>query len=151
MKVKEYSGLKLFLVIVVVNGLLAFSNNYLFINDDLFYQTYGEQLAISRIDKMLDLRDRWEWLGYAFLPLLLLFRVFLTSSCLCIGIYFADLKLSFSKLFKIALLTDFIYVLSGFVKLVILIFFKPISTLYDLQFTPFSPLLLVINIPWRNP
>jgi hypothetical protein len=69
--------------------------------------------------------------------------VFFTSTILYIGIFFTELKAEFGKLFKIALLADFVYVLSAFAKLVILIFFKEVNTLDDLQFQPFSVMELL--------
>lgn len=41
-------------------------------------------------------------------------------------------------LYRIALLADFVYILAGLGKLVILIFFKEVNTLQDLQFQPLS-------------
>jgi len=76
------------------------------------------------------------------IPLLTLIRIAFTTTCLYIGCFFADLKVSFSALFKVALLADFVFVLAGITKLVILIFFKDVSTLNDLQFQPLSLLEL---------
>ncbi|WP_319482390.1 hypothetical protein [uncultured Draconibacterium sp.] len=138
MKNTYYNGWILFLVLCFVNALLAFSFNYLFVSDILYYQTYGEQLALSRIDKMLEFSKKWEWLGYISMPIILFIRVAFVSLCLYIGIFFVEIDLKLSKLFKIALLSEFVYFLSGFAKLIVFIFFKEISTLNDLQFTPFS-------------
>ena len=124
--------------LVVLSIFLLFSINFLFIKNDLYYQSFGEQITISRIDQMLDLSKKYQWLGYAVIPFVILMRVFYTSVFLYIGIFFTELKVEFSKLFKIALLSDFVYVLSAFAKLVILIFFKEVNTLEDLQFQPLS-------------
>jgi hypothetical protein len=112
----------------------------------LYYQTFGEQLAISRIDTILELSKKWEWLGYVSIPIILFIRVAFTSFCLYIGIFFVEIDLKFNKLFKIALLSEFVYFLSGFAKLIVFIFFKEVSTLNDLQFTPFS----LLNIFDKN-
>jgi len=116
----------------------AFSIQYLFIEDYLYYQTFGEQITSDQIAKMLQISKKYYWLGYVFVPFIILIRVFFTSIFLYIGIFFTNLKIEFSKLFKVALFADFIFVLSGFAKLIILIFFKEVSTLEDLQFTPLS-------------
>lgn len=127
-----------FIIIVLLATLISFIIEYLFMNDLLFYQSYGEQLAIERIEKMLVFSQKWQWLRYAIVPLIILLRVFYTTIFLYIGIFFTELKIQFGKLFKVALFADFVYVLSSLAKLVILIFFKEVSTLEDLQFTPFS-------------
>lgn len=146
MKNSYHNGWILFLVLCFVNALLAFSFNYLFVSDILYYQTYGEQLALSRIDKMVELSKKWEWLGYVSIPIILFVRVAFTSLCLYIGIFFVEIDLKFSVLFKIALLAEFVYFVSGFAKLIVFIFFKEVSTLNDLQFTPFS----LLNIFDKN-
>lgn len=76
--------------------------------------------------------------GLCFHPDNTFLRVAFVSLCLYLGIFFVEINLKFSKLFKIALLSEFVYFLSGFAKLVVFIFFKEVSTLDDLQFTPFS-------------
>ena len=101
-------------------------------------QTFGSQLAYERINAMFVLSRKWQCLGYAINPLVILLRVFYTSVFLYTGLFFADISTGFGKIFKIALLADFAFVLSGVAKLVILIFFKEVSTLHDLQFQPLS-------------
>ena len=119
-----------------------FSIQSVIIEDQLYYQTFGEQLTFSRIEQILYLSKKFQWLGYAIIPLVILFRIFYTSVFLYIGICFTEIKVEFGKLFKIALVTDFIYVFSGLAKLVILIFFKEVNNLVDLQFIPFSAMEL---------
>jgi hypothetical protein len=136
-------NLSIYLILIFFGLIFIFSIQFLFVNDKLYYHTFGEQLTISRINQILDLSKKYQWLGYAIIPLVILIRVFYTSVFLYIGIFFTELKAEFGKLFKIALLADFVYVLSGFAKLVILIFFKQVNTLEDLQFQPFSVMELL--------
>ena len=131
-------SLVLYLIIIMFGIISAFSIQYLFIEDYLYYQTFGEQITSDQIAKMLQISKKYYWLGYVFVPFIILIRVFFTSIFLYIGIFFTNLKIEFSKLFKVALFADFIFVLSGLAKLIILIFFKEVSTLEDLQFTPLS-------------
>jgi len=70
-------------------------------------------------------------------------RVSFTAICIYIGCFLANIKVEFGKLFKVALLADFVFVLAGIVKLVILIFFRNVSTFNDLQFQPLSLLELL--------
>ncbi|MFW5700990.1 MAG: hypothetical protein ACOCWM_04810 [Cyclobacteriaceae bacterium] len=131
-------SLVLYLIIIMFGIISAFSIQYLFIEDYLYYQTFGEQITSDQITKMLQISKKYYWLGYVFVPIIILIRVISTSIFLYIGVFFTNLKIEFSKLFKVALLADFIFVLSGLAKLIILIFFKEVSTLEDLQFTPLS-------------
>ena len=129
---------KLYFLLIILLGLISFSISYLFLSDSIYYQTFGEQLAIEKIGIMLESARKWQWLSYVFIPVLVLIRVGYTATCLCIGMFVADLRARFRDLFKVALLADFVFVLAGLVKLVILIFVKEVNTLNDLQFQPLS-------------
>jgi len=128
----------LFLFNTFINIVLAFSTNYLFLSETVYYQTFGEQIALHRIVTMYDQLQKWQWLGYVFIPIGILIRVGFTATCLYTGLFLVNLKVRFRDLFKVALLADFVFVLAGLVKLVILIFFKEVNALTDLQFQPLS-------------
>ncbi|MCU4166123.1 hypothetical protein [Carboxylicivirga caseinilyticus] len=84
------------------------------------------------------MNKKYGWISFLLIPLLLLFRIFFTSIFLYIGTYFSEIKIDFSKHFKVALIADFIYIISGVVKLAKLVLFKNVSNLQDLQYTPLS-------------
>lgn len=137
-------GYKIYLILLFFITILTFAVQFLFLgNDNMFYQTYSQQLTLSRIDQMLELSKKWQWLGYVVMPVIILLRVFYTTIFLYIGVFFTELKIEFGKIFKVALLADFVFVLAALAKLVILIFFKEISTLEDLQFSPLSVMELL--------
>lgn len=123
---------------LAINIVAVFAINYLFVSETIFYQSLGEKLAIDRIATIIEQSQKWQWLGYVFIPIVVLIRVSYSTICLYTGLFLADLKVRFRELFKIALLADFVFVLAGLVKLVTLIFFKEVNTLDDLQFQPLS-------------
>jgi hypothetical protein len=129
---------KYYSLVIGLSVLLAFEFNYLFISDSIYYQSFGEKLATERIAKMIVQSQKWQWLGYVFIPVVVLIRVSFTATCLYTGYFVANMKVRFRDLFKVALLADFVFVLAGFTKLVILIFFKEVNTLDDLQLQPLS-------------
>lgn len=128
----------IFIILLFLNVILTISIKFLFLDEDLYYLTFGNQLPAHRIDEMLEMSERWQWTGYAIIPVVIILRAFHTSLFLYTGLFFAELRAGYGKLFRIALLAEFVYVLAGFAKLVILIFFREVSTLDDLQFQPLS-------------
>jgi hypothetical protein len=139
---KDFSNIsiwKVYITLIVLTVFLTFSINYLFISSDLYYQSYAEQIATDRIAEMFEFSKKWQWLGYILIPPLVLTRISFTATCLYTGYFLANIaKVRFNNLFKIALVADFVFVLSAFIKLIILIFFKEVGTLDDLQFQPLS-------------
>jgi len=138
----KYNTWNYFLLISGINVLLTLIISYLFNSDELYYQSFGEQMAANRIDKMIELSFKWQWIGYAFIPIVVLIRISFTSLCLYTGCFLVNLKVRFKELFNLALLADFIFILAGLTKLLMLIFYKEVNTLEDLQFQPLSLLEL---------
>jgi hypothetical protein len=130
--------LKYFIILVILNSILAFSIGYLFVSEGIYYQSFGEQLAVDRIAKIIEFSQKWQWIGYLFIPIIVVIRVSFTSICLYIGCFLGNSQVRFKELFKVSLLADFVFVLAGIAKLSILIFFKDVGTLEDLQFQPLS-------------
>jgi hypothetical protein len=139
----KYKGWQYFLILTGMGIIIEIAINYLFLSEGLYYQSFGERIAADRIAKMIELSQKWQWLGYVFVPIAILIRVSFTSVCLYIGYFLANVKSRFKDLFKASLLADFVFVLTGLTKLFVLIFIKEVSTLDDLQFQPLSLLELL--------
>jgi len=133
---------KIFLILIVFFLLFTYADS-LFLTDNLYYKSLGDQLALERIAEMLEKSKKLNWLMYIFLPVLVLLRVFYTSVFLFIGIFFTEQKIEYGKIFKVALLADFVFVLSALVRLVMFIFFVEVSSLEDFGLQPFSVLGLI--------
>ena len=107
-----------FLVLIVVYGIVSFLlKRYLYL-DELLYNFYSEQLAQKQIEQLLENQQKWSWVGYAVMPLLILVRSSLVAFCLSFGLFFYETenKIKFKQLFRVALLGEFVLVLVGYVK-----------------------------------
>ena len=151
MKINNFS---LFFLLLVFNLLIVFFTNYLLNTEDLLINFYSEQLAKDQLEQLLENQQKWAWLGYAILPLLILIRVSLVSFCLSVGLFLYDIenKIQFKQFFRIALIGEFVLVFVGVFKLIYFYFFKIEFTLQELQqFYPLSYInfLDVENLePW---
>lgn len=103
--------------------------------DKLIYNFYSEQLAQEQIEKLLESQEKWAWVGYAIIPLLILIRSSLVALCLSVGVFFYEMerKIPFKNFFRIALVGEFVLVLVGYFKLGYFYFIKTDYTLQDLQ------------------
>ncbi|MBL4746903.1 MAG: hypothetical protein JKY08_11125 [Flavobacteriaceae bacterium] len=101
----------------------------------LIYNFYSEQLARAQVEKLITSQEKWSWLGYVFIPLLILIRTSLVALCLSIGqfIYNVENTYKFKQFFRIALIGEFVLILVGFFKLAYFYFIKTDYTLEDLQ------------------
>lgn len=103
--------------------------------DKLVLNFYSEQLAQEQIEKLLESQEKWAWVGYAIIPLLILIRSSLVALCLSVGVFFYEMecKIPFKDFFRIALVGEFVLVLVGYFKLGYFYFIKTDYTLQDLQ------------------
>jgi hypothetical protein len=131
-----------FIVLTFILLLVAFLFNYLINVNNLVYNFYSEQFAQEQIEQLLENKQKWSWVGYAIIPLLILIRTSLVAVCLSVGLFFyenEDKEPKFSQLFRVALVGEFILALVGFFKFFYFAFIKTEYTLQDAQqFYPFS-------------
>ncbi|MCI2230032.1 hypothetical protein MC378_12710 [Polaribacter sp. MSW13] len=144
----------LFLLIIVLVLVSTFLFNYLLNIDGLIYNFYSEQLAKEQIGELLENQKKWSWINYLIMPILILLRTSLVAFCIEVGVFFYNIenKIKFKKIFRIALLGEFVLILVGLSKVVYFYFIDTTYTLEDLQqFYPFSYInfLNIDNLePW---
>lgn len=127
--------------------LYYFLNTYILsevlVNKELYYQTYGEQVAFEQIDTYVESSQKWSWIGYILLPISLFIKICFVAFCLNIGMLLSNIKIGFKKLFQIVLIAQSIFAIASFVKAIWLLFFVDVNVLQDIQlFYPLSLLTL---------
>ena len=95
-------------------------------------------MDVSRIDGMLEQATQWKWVGYLIVPVVVLTRVSYTTTCIFVGCFLSDIKVKFRELFKVVIFADFVFIVSGLSKLIMLIYFEDVNTLGDLQVQPLA-------------
>lgn len=121
----------LFLIVCLVLFIITFLIKRILLTEDLVYNLYSEQLTQEIIDQILKSQQKWEWVGYLVIPLVVLLRSSLVAICLSVGMFFYNMEhtIKFKHFFKIALVGEFVLVLVGFFKLGYFYFIKTDYTL----------------------
>jgi ABC-type bacteriocin/lantibiotic exporter with double-glycine peptidase domain len=57
---------------------------------DLTLNSLAEQITRKELENLIDARQKWQWIGYLLIPLLLLIKITLISGVLDIGCFFFD-------------------------------------------------------------
>jgi hypothetical protein len=130
-----------FCIISLFSIIITYFFNKFLATEEVFYNFYSEQLAQEQINQLLESQQKWAWVGYAIIPLLILLRTSLVALCISLGLFFYDTenKIQFKQLFRIALLGEFVLVLVGYFKVFYFYFIKTDYTLLDVQqFYPLS-------------
>jgi hypothetical protein len=130
-----------FLLWILANVLVVYMNrNYLF-TDSIYYNSYGEKVALERIDSFLTLREKFKWLAYVFIPIVLLFKVMLITLALNTGTLLADVKVGFRKLLGMVVVFEGVFILANLVRVLWLAFVVDANHMSQVEY--FHPLSLL--------
>ena len=140
-KVYQADQRLLFVVLSCLLLGLTFISKEVLVNDEIYLSSLSDQMGVDRVKTMLQLQREWEWAGYVLIPVLYLLKLTLTALSLNVGTMLFNFKVSFNKLFRIALLAEAVFLLPIVLKLLWFIFVQTSFTLDDLQyFYPLSAL-----------
>ncbi len=141
---EKFSSLAIFAIICLIAFALMELSNWILISDDLYYDTFGEQLSFEKIGELIDVSKKWGWLIYPILPLIYLMKFFLVAGCLFVGVLLSRFTISFKTVFKIVMVAEFVFLVQPIAKIIWFSLVEINFTLNDLQyFFPLSALSLV--------
>lgn len=118
---------------------LSYYITHFIIRDQLYYNSFGDTIAMDRIEAYVSKQKENEWVGYALAPLLLLVKTGYTAVCISLGCFLAGIEMPFKKIYKVTLFAEVAILAGVLIQTVSLLLFKEINTLEDVQnFAPFS-------------
>lgn len=114
------------------------------VSEELYFNNFGEQMNYDQIRSFIDLQYKYQWVTYLILPVIYILKLSLLTLVLLAGTIFWNIRISFKKLFQIALIAEFLFIVPSLIKLVWFMFVKTDYELLDLQtFYPLSLLNLL--------
>ena len=117
---------------------LGFISKELLNTEELVINSLAEQLTTKQIEKALNFQQKWEWIAYLLLPLLLIIKISIIALILDVGCFFFDKEIKYKKLFNIVTKADFVFLGVMILKTIWFYVFQQDYTLEDLQY--FYPL-----------
>lgn len=135
----EYLLLSISLIVIteITNSVLNYKG--------LLYNSLSEQLTQKQIQHFFEFQDKWQWLSYVFVPILLLIKTSLIASTLYIGtFFFSKIPVTFKQLWVIVISAEFVFLLVPVFKIIWFYYFQTHYKLEDIQyFYPLSALNIV--------
>lgn len=131
-----------FLILSIILIFLSEIANRVFDFRGLLYNSISEQLTSEQIKDYLEFQDKWQWVGYFMIPILLLIKTVLITSVLYIGVFFINKSVvTFKSVWRIVINSEFIFLFIPICKIIWFYFFQTNYTIEDLQyFFPLSAL-----------
>lgn len=111
----------------------------------LLYNSLAEKLTNKQIERVFEFQDKWQWLSYVFVLIVLLVKTSLIASILYIGTsFFSKVAVTFKQLWIIVIDAEFVFLLVPVFKIIWFYFFQTNYKLEDIQyFYPLSALNIV--------
>ena len=104
-------SISLIVLIEITNSVLNYKG--------LLYNSLSEQLTQKQIQHFFEFQDKWQWLGYIFVPTMLLIKTSLTASALYIGtFFFSKTPVTFKQLWAIVISAEFVFLLVSIFKII---------------------------------
>ncbi|MFN5003924.1 MAG: hypothetical protein ACK514_08705, partial [Bacteroidota bacterium] len=130
-----------YLILVFLFCAVYYLTEHLLITDEIVYSSFIDRLSYDRISEILANGKKWQWLHYAFLPIILFIKIAFVATCLSIGGLIINIDAGFKKFASIAITAEFVFLITHIIKLLWFCIVKVNYTLQDLQF--FSPLSMI--------
>ncbi len=134
-----------FLILSIILIFLSEIANRVFDFRGLLYNSLSEQLTSKQVKEYLEFQDKWQWISYFMVPILVLIKTVFITSALYIGVFiFNKSTTTFKKLWEIVINSEFIFLLVPICKIIWFYFFQTEYKLIDIQyFYPLSALNII--------
>jgi hypothetical protein len=96
----------IFIFLAIINFLIAFLASQFIFTKDFYYTIFSDQIELTRIDKYVDLVDRFSFWSLLLLPLFLLIRYAVVAFILQIPLLLRYIEISFKYLFRWVMLAS---------------------------------------------
>lgn len=139
----------IFFVYALLYAMLTYLGNEYIYNETFYSTAFHGTLDPDRIADTINMRQRFQWMGYLIQPLMLLLRCGLYAASIFTGLYVLDLKLSFNACLRIVIIADIVVFVVNLVRTLHFMSVPPAS-FADLQYyypLSISQLLHIEKIP----
>ncbi|WP_397447186.1 hypothetical protein [Polaribacter sp. R77954] len=136
----KFKTKNLFIILVFFLAIISILTEHFLNLRILTEQNLLENLTNEQVSELIIFKQKWLWLFYLLIPIIIVVRTLLLTFCLNIGLFLYDVnnKVSFNKLYRVALIGEFVLIFVSCFKFFYFFLIRPEYTL--LEFQQFYPL-----------
>lgn len=123
-----------------------FMNEFIF-SEDVLYDALDDQLSIDHIATIVYLMNKWKWIGYLLIPVVLLVKIYMISFCIEIGAIFRGYNISMKIIVHIVLLAE-PAIVAGQIIRTALLYLSGYNSINEIQY--FYPLSILNLFNYAN-
>jgi hypothetical protein len=109
-------------VLCAVSLVVFFVQDQLILTKDVYYSLLGEQMALDRIDALLNFQAKWKWVNYVVIPFMLLLQSAIIAACMFTGAILLDWKLPYRAFFGLVIRAMAVVTMGKILQTIILLF-----------------------------
>lgn len=134
---RKKSSLIFFVGLVLILILVSFYNNNFIYNDAFYRNIFLPYRSISQINELVITINKWNWIGYFFIPLILILKIFFIWVCLKAGSIITE---TFTQIpfWKICIQAEIVFAIGAVAGILHSEFFADLQTLEQISLNPFS-------------
>jgi len=142
-----------FLSFSVINILIVFLTKKILINEDVFYNSFQEQISYEKSLELYETLMHYGWTSFILTPLVFLLKAFIITVIIYIGFIITGklFSISMRDIFSVVLASEIWFVVGGLAKFISAFFLKDISTINDLTYYYPLSLLSIFNYHELDP
>jgi len=132
-----------FITLVILTLIISFLSKELLNTDQLIVNSLAERLTSDQLHEAITIKEKWQWVGYMIIPLLLIIKVSIIAAILDVGLFFFEKEIKYKTIYFFVTKAEFIFLGVIILKTIWFYVFQVNYTLEDLQY--FYP-LSILNI-----
>ena len=137
-KISNVHNLQVFSLLLIAYLLLAYISAEYIITNEIYYNSFSNNLPIEDINSIISLQDKYSWIAYPLQLISLALKVYFTGACIYAGLLLGQQKIRFRRILKVVLFSEMVFILYSMARIVVLLS-KDFSTLEQIQvFWPLS-------------
>lgn len=102
-----------FIILIILYAINTYFNQYYIFTEDYFNRSLSGQITESMLESM-SLEFKSSWIGYLFLPFIIIIKILFVIYCLSTGSILANIDFQFKQILRAALYSEYIFVFSQF-------------------------------------
>lgn len=125
--------------------LINYITNEVIFNDLFYYNILSNKFSLKNIEEVIQFKDKYEWVSFILLPLIILIKYTFVSIIIFIGIKLFELEITFQNCFKISLLAELILLISSTTRILYFYIYPPTNLEVLQNFNPLGLSSLLKN------
>ena len=137
LSIYKFKKWQLFVLYIFLITTIGWLTNSLIFTDTYYYSFFGDKFSNERIVDIIAISKKYQYMGYAISPLILLFKLGIISGAIYMGLFLLNRNLTYSDCFKIVMIAELASIVALVVRMLWLFKYRP-ETMQEMQF--FCPL-----------